>query len=70
MVVPETPLILETLFLLKSAFCHPKWALVNGKDALAAWLKAAVEAGRDIPEPGAFPAANSWPEYRAVYTPD
>ena len=34
----------------------PEEALVNGKDALAAWLKAAVEAGREIPEPGDLPS--------------
>ncbi|MGB5732913.1 MAG: type II toxin-antitoxin system HicB family antitoxin [Thiohalocapsa sp.] len=34
----------------------PEEALVNGKDALAAWLKAAVEAGREIPKPGDLPS--------------
>jgi antitoxin HicB len=34
----------------------PEDALANGKDALAAWLKAALELGREIPEPGDLPS--------------
>lgn len=34
----------------------PEEAIANGKDALAAWLKAAQEAGRDVPRPGELPS--------------
>lgn len=34
----------------------PEEALANGKDALAAWIKAAAETGREIPEPGELPS--------------
>ena len=34
----------------------PEEAMANGKDALDAWLKAAAEAGRDIPNPGDLPS--------------
>lgn len=31
-------------------------AMVNGKDALESWLKAAIETGREIPNPGDLPS--------------
>ncbi|ADJ29616.1 type II toxin-antitoxin system HicB family antitoxin [Nitrosococcus watsonii] len=34
----------------------PEEAMVNGKDALAAWLKAAEESGREIPNPSELPS--------------
>jgi antitoxin HicB len=34
----------------------PEEAMVNGKDALSAWIKAAEDAGRDIPQPGDLPS--------------
>jgi antitoxin HicB len=34
----------------------PEQALANGKDALEAWLKAAIELGRKIPSPGDLPS--------------
>jgi antitoxin HicB len=34
----------------------PEEAMANGKDALAAWIKAAAETGREIPEPGDLPS--------------
>ncbi|MDN5864122.1 MAG: type II toxin-antitoxin system HicB family antitoxin [Gammaproteobacteria bacterium] len=34
----------------------PEEAMQNGRDALAAWLKAAQEAGRDVPAPGELPS--------------
>lgn len=34
----------------------PEEAMINGKDALTAWLKAAQETGRDIPNPDNFPS--------------
>lgn len=34
----------------------PEEAMVNGKDALEAWLKAAAEIGRDVPRPGDLPS--------------
>ena len=30
----------------------PEEAMHNGKDALAAWLRAAEDAGRKVPQPG------------------
>lgn len=34
----------------------PEEAMANGKDALEAWLSAALESGRDVPEPGDLPS--------------
>lgn len=34
----------------------PEEAMANGKDALEAWLRAAAEAGREIPGPGELPS--------------
>jgi antitoxin HicB len=34
----------------------PEEAMANGKDALAAWIKAADEVGREIPKPGDLPS--------------
>ena len=34
----------------------PEEAIAQGKDALAAWLKAAQEAGREVPRPGELPS--------------
>jgi len=34
----------------------PEEAMANGRDAVAAWIKAAEEAGRDIPKPGELPS--------------
>nr|VFJ77633.1 MAG: antitoxin HicB [Candidatus Kentron sp. FW] len=34
----------------------PEEAVANGKDALAAWLRAAEESGREIPHPGQNPS--------------
>ncbi len=34
----------------------PEEAMVNGKDALSAWLKAAAEVGREVPDPGEMPS--------------
>jgi antitoxin HicB len=34
----------------------PEEAIVNGKDAVAAWLKAARESGREVPRPGELPS--------------
>ena len=34
----------------------PEQAMANGKDALAVWLKAAAETGREIPTPGELPS--------------
>nr|VFJ64272.1 MAG: antitoxin HicB [Candidatus Kentron sp. DK]VFJ67304.1 MAG: antitoxin HicB [Candidatus Kentron sp. DK] len=34
----------------------PEQAMANGKDALAAWLRAAEETGREIPSPGQKPS--------------
>lgn len=34
----------------------PEEAIANGQDALDAWLKAAAEVGRDIPNPGELPS--------------
>lgn len=34
----------------------PEEAIVNGHDALAAWLLAAHDAGREIPAPGSLPS--------------
>jgi antitoxin HicB len=31
-------------------------AMANGKDAIAAWLKAAKDSGREIPQPGELPS--------------
>lgn len=31
-------------------------AIINGRDALAAWIAAAREAGREIPQPGELPS--------------
>nr|VFJ86350.1 MAG: antitoxin HicB [Candidatus Kentron sp. H]VFJ94232.1 MAG: antitoxin HicB [Candidatus Kentron sp. H]VFJ95365.1 MAG: antitoxin HicB [Candidatus Kentron sp. H] len=33
----------------------PKEAMANGRDALAAWLRAVEETGREIPHPGQKP---------------
>lgn len=34
----------------------PDEAMINGKDALAAWLKAAEDTGREVPQPGDLPS--------------
>jgi antitoxin HicB len=34
----------------------PEEAMANGRDALAAWLQAAKETGREIPRPGELPS--------------
>jgi antitoxin HicB len=34
----------------------PEEAMINGKDALAAWLKAAEDARREVPQPGDLPS--------------
>ncbi len=34
----------------------PEKAMDNGKDALAAWLKAAEDTGREVPRPGDLPS--------------
>lgn len=34
----------------------PEEALHNGRDALDAWIRAAQQAGRDIPKPGELPS--------------
>ncbi len=34
----------------------PEEAIVNGRDAVAAWMAAAKEAGREIPRPGELPS--------------
>ncbi len=34
----------------------PEEAMLNGKDAVAAWLKAAKETGREVPQPGELPS--------------
>jgi len=34
----------------------PEEAIENGKDAVAAWLSAAQEAGREVPRPGELPS--------------
>lgn len=34
----------------------PEEAIANGRDALAAWLKAAQESGREVPRPGDLPS--------------
>jgi antitoxin HicB len=34
----------------------PEQAVRNGKDAMAAWLEAAKEMGREIPQPGELPS--------------
>jgi antitoxin HicB len=34
----------------------PEEAIANGKDALAAWLQAAKETGREVPGPGEMPS--------------
>ncbi len=34
----------------------PEEAMANGKDALAAWLQAAKDVGRDVPRPGELPS--------------
>ncbi len=34
----------------------PEEAMDNGKDAVAAWLQAAKESGREIPQPGELPS--------------
>jgi antitoxin HicB len=34
----------------------PEEAMGNGKDAVAAWLQAARESGREIPQPGELPS--------------
>ena len=34
----------------------PEEAMHNGKDALAAWLRAAEDAGREVPQPGDLPS--------------
>lgn len=34
----------------------PEEAIANGKDAVAAWLKAAQESGREVPRPGELPS--------------
>jgi antitoxin HicB len=34
----------------------PEDAIVNGRDAVSAWIKAAREAGREIPRPGELPS--------------
>lgn len=34
----------------------PEEAMANGKDALAAWLEAAEDIGRDVPRPGRPPS--------------
>lgn len=34
----------------------PEEAMANGKDALAAWLQATEEAGREAPDPGELPS--------------
>lgn len=34
----------------------PEEAIANGRDALTAWLQAAKETGRDVPDPGDFPS--------------
>lgn len=33
----------------------PEEAVANGRDAVAAWIEAARQAGRDIPRPGELP---------------
>lgn len=34
----------------------PEEAIANGRDAVAAWIKAAEEAGREVPRPGELPS--------------
>lgn len=34
----------------------PEEAIINGRDAVSAWIKAAKEAGREIPRPGELPS--------------
>lgn len=34
----------------------PEQAMINGWDAQTAWLKAAAEAGREVPKPGELPS--------------
>jgi antitoxin HicB len=34
----------------------PEEAMANGKDALAAWLQAVRESGREVPRPGELPS--------------
>lgn len=34
----------------------PEEAVANGRDALAAWIAAAREAGREVPRPGELPS--------------
>lgn len=34
----------------------PEEAMINGKDALTAWLKAAEDVGREVPQPGDLPS--------------
>lgn len=34
----------------------PEEAIVNGRDAIAAWIKAAQDVGREIPRPGELPS--------------
>ncbi|MCC5863427.1 MAG: type II toxin-antitoxin system HicB family antitoxin [Gammaproteobacteria bacterium] len=34
----------------------PEEAVANGRDALAAWVAAAREAGREVPRPGELPS--------------
>lgn len=34
----------------------PEEAIMNGRDALVAWLAAAREAGREVPRPGELPS--------------
>jgi antitoxin HicB len=34
----------------------PEEAIVNGRDALSAWLQATKESGREVPDPGELPS--------------
>lgn len=34
----------------------PEEAIANGRDAVSAWMKAAQEAGREVPRPGELPS--------------
>lgn len=34
----------------------PEEAIANGRDAVSAWMKAAEEAGREVPRPGELPS--------------
>jgi antitoxin HicB len=45
----------------------PEEAIANGKDALAAWLQAVRETGREVPGPGELPSGSLLPEFRVVY---